>query len=270
MGHIVGRHGVSDVKHFFSFMLATCYARRKAVPRTPSRRTYHLSKPMNAGHSHWNNIMHHKGKKDLAKSKAFSKLSQEIRTAVKTGRSGNPKENSRLELALEKAKALNFPRDKVEEAIANVCGDMYRMILTCTGPWKRKYSIHGLHTSPLWPQARCYSCSCTAYCVFVRIFTIQGQTDNKNRTTLEFKRLFKELPEGVTSTLEDVSTFRTLFEKRPSVDVKIVGDASEDVLTQAAMECGAKDLVYDPPTAQVGCQYHLLNSLSPVYMRTRH
>lgn len=69
-----------------------------------------------AGHSKWANIKHRKGKADAAKGKVFSRVSKEIINAVKLS-GADPKNNPRLRLALQKAKAANVPNDNVERCI---------------------------------------------------------------------------------------------------------------------------------------------------------
>ena len=69
-----------------------------------------------AGHSKWANIKHRKGKADAQKGKIFTRISKEIINAVKLG-GKDPKANSRLRLALQKAKEANVPNDNVERCI---------------------------------------------------------------------------------------------------------------------------------------------------------
>src|SRR5262245_22568600 len=69
-----------------------------------------------AGHSKWANIKHRKGRADAKKGKVFSRVSKEIISAVKLG-GPDPKGNTRLKLALQKARAANFPTDNIERVI---------------------------------------------------------------------------------------------------------------------------------------------------------
>ena len=69
-----------------------------------------------AGHSKWANIKHRKGKADARKGKLFSRVSKEIINAVKLG-GPDPKGNSRLRLAIQKAKTVNLPGDNIERLI---------------------------------------------------------------------------------------------------------------------------------------------------------
>jgi YebC/PmpR family DNA-binding regulatory protein len=69
-----------------------------------------------AGHSKWANIKHRKAKADAVKGKLFSRVSKEIITAVKLG-GPDPAGNSRLRLAIQKAKEVNLPSDNIDRLI---------------------------------------------------------------------------------------------------------------------------------------------------------
>ncbi len=69
-----------------------------------------------AGHSKWANIKHRKGKSDAKKGKIFSRIAKEIISAVKLG-GGDPKNNPRLRLAIQKARASSVPNDIIERNI---------------------------------------------------------------------------------------------------------------------------------------------------------
>ena len=76
-----------------------------------------------SGHSKWNNIKNRKGAQDAKKGKIFSQLSRQIREAVKQGGSGDPKTNASLRLILDKARAANMPKDKVQRSIDVALGN---------------------------------------------------------------------------------------------------------------------------------------------------
>lgn len=76
-----------------------------------------------SGHSKWNNIKNRKGAQDAAKGKIFSQLSRQIRSVVQSGGSGDPNSNSSLRLVLDKARAANMPKDKVQKAIDTALGN---------------------------------------------------------------------------------------------------------------------------------------------------
>jgi YebC/PmpR family DNA-binding regulatory protein len=70
-----------------------------------------------AGHSKWNNIKNRKGAQDKKRGAAFSQCAKLIKIAVKEGGSGDPKSNSSLRLAIDKARAVNMPKDKIAKSI---------------------------------------------------------------------------------------------------------------------------------------------------------
>lgn len=75
-----------------------------------------------AGHSKWNNIKNRKGAVDAAKGKIFGEAAKMIRMAVKEGGSDDPKFNATLRLALDKARAANMPKEKIQKAIERGMG----------------------------------------------------------------------------------------------------------------------------------------------------
>ncbi len=76
-----------------------------------------------AGHSKWANIQHRKGRQDEKRGAAFSRVAKEITVAAKMG-GGDPGFNPRLRLAVEKAKSVNMPKDKIENAIKKGTGEL--------------------------------------------------------------------------------------------------------------------------------------------------
>ncbi len=70
-----------------------------------------------AGHSHWAGIKHKKAANDAKKGKVFSRIAKLIYVAVREGGGGNPDDNPRLRLVLDKARQVNMPKDNVKRAI---------------------------------------------------------------------------------------------------------------------------------------------------------
>jgi YebC/PmpR family DNA-binding regulatory protein len=68
-----------------------------------------------SGHSKWNNIKNKKGAEDARRAQIFTGLVKNIRLAAKNG--GDPGGNPTLRLWVEKAKAANMPKDKIQRAI---------------------------------------------------------------------------------------------------------------------------------------------------------
>ncbi len=76
-----------------------------------------------AGHSKWANIQHRKGKQDEKRGASFSKIAREVTVAAKAG-GGDPAFNPRLRLAVDKAKGVNMPKDKIDNAIRKGTGGL--------------------------------------------------------------------------------------------------------------------------------------------------
>ncbi len=73
------------------------------------------------GHSHWSTIKRAKGASDARRGQLFTKLSREVSVAAREG-GGDPAMNSRLRLALEKAKEGNMPADTIKRAVERGAG----------------------------------------------------------------------------------------------------------------------------------------------------
>ena len=107
-----------------------------------------------AGHSKWNNIKHKKEATDAKRAKAFSQVSKMIRVAVKEGKSGDPKFNPALRVALEKARAVNMPKDKIQKAIDRGLGKsasgatIQEIVYEAFGPSGEAYMIVALTDNP--------------------------------------------------------------------------------------------------------------------------
>jgi YebC/PmpR family DNA-binding regulatory protein len=75
-----------------------------------------------SGHSHWATIKRKKGAADAKKGKIFTRIAREIVIAAREG-GGDPGMNVRLELAIDKAKSANMPKDSIDRAIKRGTGD---------------------------------------------------------------------------------------------------------------------------------------------------
>ncbi|MBR1987642.1 MAG: YebC/PmpR family DNA-binding transcriptional regulator [Clostridia bacterium] len=69
-----------------------------------------------SGHSKWNNIKGRKEKSDAERSKIFTKVGREIMVAVKEG-GINIDTNSKLKMAIAKARQYNMPNDRINNII---------------------------------------------------------------------------------------------------------------------------------------------------------
>ena len=113
-----------------------------------------------AGHNKWSKIKHKKAVTDAQKSKLFSKLARLIATESKKAKGDT--EAPGLRAAIEKARAANMPKDKIEKAVAKGAGK------DSSADEEVIYETYG-------PAG-----------VAIIIYAI---TDNKNRTTPEIKHI---------------------------------------------------------------------------------
>lgn len=163
-----------------------------------------------SGHSKWSTIKHKKALLDSRRGKAWSKVARTITMAAKTG-GGNPNDNPRLRLAIEKARAVNMPKDTIEKAIkkgtGEIEGESYEDVL---------YEGYG-------PGGVAVMC--------------RAMTDNRNRTSAEVKKIF-ELSGG---NLGAANCVAFQFSQK-GVIVVSTDDATEDQIVEIALEAGAEDV----------------------------
>src|SRR5437879_10916289 len=76
-----------------------------------------------SGHSKWAGIKHKKALVDAKRGQAFTRASREITISAREG-GGNPDSNFRLRLAVQKAREINMPTDKIKNAIERGTGEL--------------------------------------------------------------------------------------------------------------------------------------------------
>ena len=118
-----------------------------------------------SGHSKWAQIKHQKAATDAKKSKIFGKIARAITIATRE-KGGDPVTNSSLRVIVEKARAVNMPRDNIERAIKKGAGDAGGIALQ-----EFTYEAYGPGGTAL---------------------IIAGITDNNNRTSNEIKHLLSQ------------------------------------------------------------------------------
>ncbi|MDN3507586.1 MAG: YebC/PmpR family DNA-binding transcriptional regulator [Simkaniaceae bacterium] len=161
-----------------------------------------------AGHSKWANIKHKKGRADAKKGKVFSRVTKEIITAVKQG-GVDAKSNTRLRLALQKARAANMPNDNIERNIKKAASADQADYIEMT------YELYGHGGVGIIADV---------------------MTDNKNRISSDM-RIATNKRGGSIATPGSVA-FN--FDRKGILQVKSEG-VSEDDLFLVATEAGADD-----------------------------
>jgi YebC/PmpR family DNA-binding regulatory protein len=162
-----------------------------------------------SGHSHWASIKHKKGAVDAKKGAVFSKLAKAIMLAARGG--PDPAFNSRLRTAVDAARAVSMPGDKITNAIKKGSGQLEGQVLEET-----TYEAYGAGGVALYMTAI---------------------TDNRNRTTPEIKKILS-LKGGTLGTPNSVAW---QFKRKGFITVPAAG-ITEDKLMEVAIEAGAEDL----------------------------
>jgi YebC/PmpR family DNA-binding regulatory protein len=174
-----------------------------------------------AGHSKWANIKHRKAAQDAKKGKVFTKVAREITVAAKEG-GGDPEMNPRLRLALDKAKAVNLPKDNVDRAIKKGTGE------------GSENSYEDITYEGYGPAG-------------VAIL-VQALTDNKNRTVAEVRSTLSK--KG--GSMGEAGCVAWIFEKKGVMEVTKEG-VDEEKLMETALEAGAEDFIDDEDVFAVHC-----------------
>lgn len=166
-----------------------------------------------SGHSKWSTIKRQKGAADAKRGQLFTKLAREITIAARQGLP-DPDANTRLRLAVDKAKAANMPKDNIERAIQRAsgtgAGDQYEELF---------YEGYGPGGAALM---------------------IQAQTDNRNRTVGEVRAALTR----AGGTLGENGSVGWMFDQMGMIEVP-VGNADPDELSLVAIDAGASDLETD-------------------------
>ncbi|MDR1778274.1 MAG: YebC/PmpR family DNA-binding transcriptional regulator [Clostridiales Family XIII bacterium] len=152
-----------------------------------------------------------KAAQDSKRAALFTKYTRAIMMAAKTG--GDPEYNASLKNAIEKAKAINLPNDKITRAIKKGTGEL-------EGESYENITFEG------------YGPGGVAVVVDVL-------TDNKNRTTSAVKHAFDK--NGGNLGVPGCVSY--MFERKGVILVEKEGGVDEDSLMEAALDAGAEDMI---------------------------
>lgn len=163
-----------------------------------------------AGHSQFANIKHKKGRADEKRGKLFTKLAKELTVAAKLG-GGDPSFNPRLRMAVDKAKAVNMPKDSMTRAIKKGTGE-----------------IDGVDYVEI--QYDGYGPAGVA-------FIVEALTDNKNRTASSVRSIFAKSG----GNLGETGSVGWMFDKKGIINISKEKYDEEKVM-DTALEAGAEDI----------------------------
>jgi len=162
-----------------------------------------------SGHSKWSKVKYQKAVKDPKRAKAFSKLMALITVAAKNG--GNIDSNSKLKMAVDKAKEFGMPKENIERAINRGSGEL----------------DDGKKIDEIFYEA--YGPGGSA-------LLIQAITDNKNRTLAELRHLLQE--HG--AKMADTGSVRWMFKE--SGKIILPKKFWNDDISLEAIENGAEEI----------------------------
>jgi YebC/PmpR family DNA-binding regulatory protein len=174
-----------------------------------------------SGHSHWAGIKHKKAAIDAKRGKVWSKVARMIIVAAKSG-GGDPSANLTLRYAIDKAKAVNMPKDTIEKAIKKATGEG-------GGAGFAEVIYEGYGPSGV-------------------AIIVEALTDNHNRTTPEIKRIF----ERHGSSLGAAGCVNWMFNKKGFITVN-TANANEDELFEIALSAGADDMQNTGNVFEITC-----------------
>jgi YebC/PmpR family DNA-binding regulatory protein len=166
-----------------------------------------------AGHSKWANIKHKKARSDEKRGKEFTKIAKEITIAVRSGGGGDPEANSKLKLAIQKAKAINMPNENISRAIKKGTGEM------------ESEAIEEIIYEGYAPGG-------------VAIM-LEIATDNRNRTASEIRHLFSK----ANGNLGESGCVAWMFKRAGYIALNKENlQLDEEELMLTALEFGADDV----------------------------
>lgn len=181
-----------------------------------------------AGHSHFKNMMHRKGRADKIRSKLFTKISREITVSAKLG-TPNPEMNPRLRAAVQVARAANMPKDNIERAIKKSQGNIDNSY-----EFSRYEGFGPGRTGVI----------------------IEVLTDNKNRSVSNIRTIFQKFG-GVLGETGSVSY---QFEQIGQIKIKKELMSTNDAL-ELAINAGAEDCVTTDLHHEINCKKEEFNSV---------
>ena len=163
-----------------------------------------------AGHSKWANIKHRKRAEDAKRGKIFTKMIREISVAARQG-DPDPETNPRLRLAVDRALAVNMPKDNIDRAIRRAAGQD-----EATHYEEPRFEGYG-------PEGAAVM--------------VETMTDNRNRTVSDVRHAFNKHGGklGTDGSVAFLFSHAGVITFEPGTD--------EDQVMELALEAGAEDVV---------------------------
>jgi YebC/PmpR family DNA-binding regulatory protein len=172
-----------------------------------------------SGHSKWAGIKHKKAIVDAKRGQAFTRASREITISAKEG-GGNPEGNFRLRLAIQKARDINMPADRIKNAIQRGTGDL-------AGERLEEIRYEGYGPGGV-------------------AIMVDALSDNRNRTSASIRHRFSK----GGGNLGESNSVGWMFERKGVISVN-AGKQDPEEVGLAAIEAGADDVQVDGRSVEV-------------------
>ncbi len=161
-----------------------------------------------SGHSKWSNIKNRKGAQDKKRSEAFTKISKNILTALRTGVG--------LRAVIDKAREANMPKENIDRLIVRF--------------EERKVNL--------------VSVIIEGYGPFGVPMVIELETDNKNRILSEIKLIFRNYGGNLGESNSVMFQFKRVGEVE--LNNNIPEDKELDLIDAGAIEFEEKIILIEP------------------------
>ncbi len=172
-----------------------------------------------SGHSKWAGIKHKKAIVDAQRGKTFTRVSREVTIAAKEG-GASVDGNFRLRLAIQKAREVNMPADKIKAAIERGTGG------------SAAEQIEELRYEGYGPGG-------------VAIL-VDAVTENRNRTSASLRHRFNKFG----GNMAESNAVAWMFERKGVISLE-TGALDPEEVGLAAIEAGAEDILVEGSTVEV-------------------
>jgi YebC/PmpR family DNA-binding regulatory protein len=172
-----------------------------------------------SGHSKWAGIKHKKAIVDAKRGQAFTRASREITIAAKEG-GGSTDGNFRLRLAVQKAREINMPADRIQAAIKRGTGEL-------AGERLEEIRYEGYGPAGV-------------------AIMVDALSDNRNRTSASIRHRFSK----GGGNLGESNSVGWMFERKGVITVN-AGKQDPEEVGLAAIEAGADDIQVDGRTVDI-------------------
>ena len=187
-----------------------------------------------SGHSKWSTIKRKKGAADAKRGKVFTRVTREILMAAKEG-GGDINSNVRLRLAVDKAKAVNMPKENIERAIKRGSGE----------------SKEGNFEEVMYEGYAPHGIAVMIECV----------TENRNRTVADVRHILNR----ANGTMGEQGSVSWQFNRVAYFSLPCE-DNDFDKIFEIALDGGAEDVTNDEETIEIIAPVESFKSISDLLL----